>query len=187
MTTDTRERIVTAALELFAERGFHGTSVPDLAARAGVAAGTLYRHFEGKDALVNALYRDWKQVLLDRVFSGFPADAPFREQFHALWTRWTSFAADHPIAAAFLELHHHQDYLDGESRALEQGVEEQILAYVRTAQQAQVLADLPPPVLMALVHGAYVGLVRAARQGRITLDRATVRATEERLWAAVRR
>ena len=55
---DKREAIMAAALELFVERGFYGTAVPEIAERAGVGAGTIYRYFESKEALVNALYRE---------------------------------------------------------------------------------------------------------------------------------
>ena len=51
---DKREAILAAALEAFVEKGFHGTAVPEIAARAGVGAGTIYRYFESKEAVVNA-------------------------------------------------------------------------------------------------------------------------------------
>ena len=57
---DKRRRILDAALKTFAERGFHGTSVPEVAEAAGVGTGTLYRYFAHKDALVNEVYRDAK-------------------------------------------------------------------------------------------------------------------------------
>ena len=47
---DKREAVLGAALELFVERGFHGTTVPEIAERAGVGAGTIYRHFASKEA-----------------------------------------------------------------------------------------------------------------------------------------
>src|SRR5438067_8425981 len=43
---DKREAIMSAALELFVERGFYGTAVPEIAERAEVGAGTIYRYFE---------------------------------------------------------------------------------------------------------------------------------------------
>src|SRR5689334_15289154 len=57
---DKREAILAAALELFVERGFYGTAVPEIAERAGVGAGTIYRYFESKETLVNELYREQK-------------------------------------------------------------------------------------------------------------------------------
>ena len=64
---DKREAILAAATELFVERGFHGTTVPEIAERAGVGAGTIYRHFASKEAVVNELFRLHKQALTARV------------------------------------------------------------------------------------------------------------------------
>ena len=45
---DTRERLRAAALELFAERGFEATTIPDIVERAGVTRRTFFRHFGDK-------------------------------------------------------------------------------------------------------------------------------------------
>ena len=45
---DARERLRTAALELFAERGFEATTVPDIVERAGLTRRTFFRHFSDK-------------------------------------------------------------------------------------------------------------------------------------------
>ncbi len=63
MTSPKQEAIFSAALDLFAERGYHGTAVPEIASKAGVGPATLYRLFDGKEALVNALYQRWKHQL----------------------------------------------------------------------------------------------------------------------------
>lgn len=52
-----RERIVAAALDLLAEGGYASAGVQAVAARAGVATGTLYRHFTSKDALFTEVFR----------------------------------------------------------------------------------------------------------------------------------
>src|SRR5215470_12938535 len=88
---DKREAILSAALELFVARGFYGVAVPEIAERAGVGAGTIYRYFESKEALVNAIYREQKQAFGAVTISDFPASAPTREQFHTLWNRMASF------------------------------------------------------------------------------------------------
>jgi AcrR family transcriptional regulator len=53
----TRERIVDAALELLAEGGYASAGVQAVAARAGVATGSLYRHFASKDDLFTEVFR----------------------------------------------------------------------------------------------------------------------------------
>ena len=51
----TRARLISAALDLFAARGYHATTTALLAERTGIAEGTIYRHFPGKDALYSAV------------------------------------------------------------------------------------------------------------------------------------
>jgi len=51
----TRERILDAAEELFAERGYGGTTLRDVASRVGIRNPSLYNHFESKDALYAAV------------------------------------------------------------------------------------------------------------------------------------
>lgn len=51
---EVRERIVEAALAVLAERGFAGASIAEIARRAGVATGNVYRYFPGKEALFEA-------------------------------------------------------------------------------------------------------------------------------------
>jgi AcrR family transcriptional regulator len=50
-----RKELLTAALAVFAEKGFHQTRVSDILERAGVARGTFYLYFDGKDALFREL------------------------------------------------------------------------------------------------------------------------------------
>src|SRR2546428_11069986 len=53
----TRQRLVHAALELFSTRGYAATTTAEIARKAGVAEGTIYRHFQSKQHLLNELYR----------------------------------------------------------------------------------------------------------------------------------
>jgi AcrR family transcriptional regulator len=53
--TSSRERILEASLDLFARRGFDGTSMREIAAAVGMRASSLYNHFAGKEAILAAL------------------------------------------------------------------------------------------------------------------------------------
>jgi AcrR family transcriptional regulator len=53
----TRQRLIRTALELFTTRGYHATTTAQIAKKAGIAEGTIYRHFASKQQLVNELYR----------------------------------------------------------------------------------------------------------------------------------
>jgi AcrR family transcriptional regulator len=183
---DKGEAILAAALDLFVERGFHGTSVPSVAERAGVAAGTIYHYFSSKEALVNALYKRWKAEISARVISGFPFESPVREQFRTIWERMADFALAHPKELAFLELHHHGSYLDEESKRIENTTVDFGVEMVRRAQAAQAIRPMDPTVLVELANGAFLGVFRAAREGRFPLTRETLMQVERCVWEAVR-
>jgi AcrR family transcriptional regulator len=53
-----RERVLDAAVELFAQQGYDGTSVSQVITRAGVAKGGFYHHFASKEALLYEVYGD---------------------------------------------------------------------------------------------------------------------------------
>lgn len=56
MAGDTKERILKIALELFAEKGYLGTSMSDIANRLGITKGALYKHYTGKQEIWTALW-----------------------------------------------------------------------------------------------------------------------------------
>jgi len=53
--TDRREQILAAAMNCFAKRGFHQTSMHDISAEAGISVGLIYRYFENKEAVISAM------------------------------------------------------------------------------------------------------------------------------------
>jgi TetR/AcrR family transcriptional regulator, repressor of fatR-cypB operon len=183
---DKREAIMTAALELFVERGFFGTAVPEIADRAGVGAGTIYRYFESKEALVNEIYREQKLQFGRIATVDFPATAPTREQFRVLWTRMAQFAIAHPSSFVFLELHHHASYLDQASHAVEQRMNELFSRVVIAAQARQELKAGDPRVLMGLVMGAFIGVIRNCIDRDHTLDEGDWKLAEQCMWEAIR-
>jgi AcrR family transcriptional regulator len=180
------EAVLKAALELFVERGFHGTSVPSVAERAGVAAGTIYHYFASKEALVNALYTRWKGAVGAQLLTDFPAAAPFREQFRCVWERMADFAIAHPKELTFLEFHHHASYLDAQSVQTERHIFEFGVAAVRQAQAAQALKPIQPALLLELANGAFLGVFRAGVAGRVPLTKETFVTAERCAWEAVR-
>jgi AcrR family transcriptional regulator len=72
-----RDRIVEVARQEFRERGYD-TSLDDIAKKAGVGAGTLYRHFPNRDALLDAVMQSW----VDRVTDATVAHDVARREEH---------------------------------------------------------------------------------------------------------
>ncbi|MET0673786.1 MAG: TetR/AcrR family transcriptional regulator [Microbacterium pygmaeum] len=68
----TRGRIVRAGSHLFETRGYDETSIRDISAAAGVAARTIYLHFESKAAILLAYFDDWIDDFVAAICAGPP-------------------------------------------------------------------------------------------------------------------
>jgi AcrR family transcriptional regulator len=91
----TRDRLARAALELFIARGFHGTTTPLIAEHAGVAEGTIYRHFASKDELLSEIYRAGVRLVATPVRDADPT-RPCRERLRGIAARWLEAAVREP-------------------------------------------------------------------------------------------
>ena len=64
-TTDTKERLILAAMDLFSTKGYEGTSVEEIAKAVGIKAPSIYDHFRGKEDLLYAV-RDYADIAYDK-------------------------------------------------------------------------------------------------------------------------
>ena len=117
---NTRARLLEGALEVFAERGFHGASVEDICERAGFTRGAFYSNFASKDELVLALFQATTDRLLEQIAALLPElanqpgtlldavlglldEAPAdQRQWHLISTEFTLHALRDPEAARAL-------------------------------------------------------------------------------------
>lgn len=182
---DKREALLRAALELFAERTYGATPVPEIAARAHVGTGTVYRHFESKEALANVVFRRCKTAMHEQMLSALAAGGNEEQRFLRLWQGLATLAVADPTALRFLELQHHEDYLDDDSRRLSNAVFATAEVFVRDGQDAGALRPGQPAVLIALVFGAFVGLFKESCAGRYALDHAAVVDAGARAWRMI--
>lgn len=87
--TDRRSQILTAAMEVFAEHGFHGTPTRELARRAGVSEALVFQHFPTKEALISAIldhvgFEDRIQMMETHLSQMPPREALLRIAEHVL-------------------------------------------------------------------------------------------------------
>jgi AcrR family transcriptional regulator len=91
---DKRTAILEAALKLFTERGFHGTSTAQISKEAGVATGTLFNYFPTKEDLINSLYFEVKGQLSQSMGKEIEAQDTFQEKFKKIWSNLIKWGVD---------------------------------------------------------------------------------------------
>ncbi|MEU4248205.1 TetR/AcrR family transcriptional regulator [Amycolatopsis sp. NPDC026612] len=79
-----REKLVRAAVRLFAEKGFEATTVREIVEAAGVTKGGLYHYFESKDDLLFEIYAAMLRVQTRRMVTIAESDLPLPERLHAI-------------------------------------------------------------------------------------------------------
>ncbi|MFF2629148.1 TetR/AcrR family transcriptional regulator [Kitasatospora griseola] len=188
---DLAQRLLDAAIALFAERTYEGTQMPAVAQRAGVGVGSIYRYFPSKEALGNAAFQHAKRALLDRLAEtsreGGPA-VDTREEFGRFWRGFTRYASDHLDAFAFLEHQQHDTFLAPESQALAAEIDALAKDFIERGQRAGEIRAGDPEQLVAMAMGAFAGLLKQQRPGGLAqLSPEALAQAEEAVWDLLHR
>jgi AcrR family transcriptional regulator len=113
----TRQRLLRAALDLYTTIGFRATTTPAIAARAGVAEGTIYRHFSGKEHLLNEVYRGAQHWGAGLVKEGEPnGHRSVAERLTGIARRLLDAASRDPSLTRMLLRNRDEQHLDERSR-----------------------------------------------------------------------
>ncbi len=157
-----RVAILRAAVEVFAKRGYPGARMREVAERAGVADGTLYLYFRGKEALLIATLEEHAEAFLSRARRDASRLADPRDKLAAVARRHlASLERDRELAHVFqIELRHSRRFL----RQVALGQVAQYLALIERiirdgTASGHFRADVPAEVSARAVFGAIDELV----------------------------
>lgn len=188
LSNQKRQDIMEAALVLFSERGYDGTTIPMIAEKAQVGAGTIYRYFENKERLLNELFQSCLQKFSSKIKENFPySSTDLREQFHYIFQKMIEFTKRDIYSVAFIESHSCGHYLDEESKKMF----EEFLSFLRQfldqgREQGTIVNKFPTDTLIAIVYGAYVQLSKLIRNGVLQETEELLIGVEECCWNAIR-
>jgi AcrR family transcriptional regulator len=152
-------RLLSAAMAAFTEHGADDTSLEEIARRAGVGIGTLYRHFPTRQALLEAVYRDQVEALRARADELMGSDAP--DEALAAWLRALmtfSSTKQSLISALLATIGKESDLLSTCSKVLWDAAE---ILLKRAQEAGAVRADADARDLIRLVHAVNIATQRA--------------------------
>ncbi|HEY7744839.1 MAG TPA: TetR/AcrR family transcriptional regulator [Desulfuromonadales bacterium] len=183
---DKRAALLEAALELFAENGFHGAPTSLIAERAGVGVGTIYRYFKDKDELIRELHQELHVKAVAWVCDDYREDQPVRERFIFLMTRLLRLFLSEPKVFRFMEQYYYSPFPQscGYSAPGEEEVIKRLLLFAR---DQQIIKDAPLPVLEAIAFGPIVALAKEYGIRQLVVDEAMIRIVVEACWDGLKR
>ena len=135
------QRLLAAAAGAFTERGADDVSLEEIARRAGVGIGTLYRHFPTRQALLEAVYRDQVEALGARAAELIQADSPAAALAEWVTALVTFGKAKRSLTTALLS----------SSRDVLRGATDELLERAQRAGVART--DVRGSDVMRLAHG----------------------------------
>jgi len=185
-----RDEIVQAALELIANNGFHGTPMSMIAEKAGVGAGTIYRYFESKDALMTASHEELAKKLLSELQRKYSTADTFRERFLHLSRTLLKYFVAHPVDFRFLEQYFNSPYgvsLRRERIRGETGEQDLFKEFFEQGIKEKVLKDVPLFIHFGMAIGPIICLARDHSLGLITLNEEEIAQVSEACWDAIKK
>ena len=162
----------------------------DIAEKAGVAAGTIYRYFESKDVLITELYRELTDRIKVVLQEGYPSEKPLREKFVYLFREILQYFITNPLHCRYLEQYFNSPYGISlrRDRLFSKSSNQDIMRNIfDQGVEQQVLKELPMAVLNSLAFGPLTSLVREQSLGFVNFDDTLIKQTAEACWDAIKR
>ncbi|PKN29388.1 MAG: TetR family transcriptional regulator [Deltaproteobacteria bacterium HGW-Deltaproteobacteria-21] len=185
-----RDDIMQAALDLIAERGFHGAPMAMIANRAEVGAGTIYRYFDSKDVLIAEMFKEMEEKILAVVLRGYRPEQPIRERFLYLCTTVLRYFVAHPLYFRFMEQFLNSPYgvsYRREKIMARSGKPDIFTEIFQQGIAGKELKDLPLYVHAALTFGPILSLVRDHTLGLIVLDDSLIDKCISACWDGIKK
>ncbi|OCT17036.1 TetR family transcriptional regulator [Paenibacillus pectinilyticus] len=165
--TDKQIKIVQAAVEIFSEKGFAGSSTSEIAQKAGVAEGTIFRHYKTKKELLLSIVAPMMTKLIApfavKDFTKIlEADYPNVEQFlRAITVNRLEFARKHfPVIKIFMhEIPFHTELREQFKETVAVLVLEKAYKAIRHFQEKGQIIEMPAPSSMRLIASTIIGLL----------------------------
>lgn len=112
--SDTKQRILDVAIELFSTRGFHESSMRDIAAGVGIEAPSLYAHYESKEEILRTILEDYRREIaamrlpdetLERIVAQHSTETILVEGFKAIRKGVSAARAQRTMRLVFNEIY----------------------------------------------------------------------------------
>ncbi|MDX1646369.1 MAG: TetR/AcrR family transcriptional regulator [Longimicrobiales bacterium] len=189
--TDQRDRILGCACDLYLEEGLDGFSMRKLAKEVGVTAPAIYRHYDGREAVLADVLREAHRTFSRYLYSALGAPTPL-ERFFGAGEKYLDFVIEHPRWYGMM--HTPAEHLGMESippdiEALRSATHQFWLDRVRECMEAGILRPGDPEETSVTMWAHAHGMVQLYHQGHLDADpeafRALFKASGARLMAGV--
>lgn len=186
-TTDKKQAALEATLELIAEQGFHGTPMSQIAQRANIGVGTIYRYFSGKEELINELYIFIKKRMTDAILKNYDDSMTVEESFRIVLKDIIRYMAEHPTELSFHEQYANSPLITQATKAQGIQIMEPVKDLFQRAREEDRLKDLPENNLFYMVTGAIFSLAKFYIASETPFQEEVLTAETDAIWDMIKK
>ncbi len=183
---DKKQAILKSVLKLVNREGFYHLNMKKIAQEAGIAAGTIYLYFKGKEELINALYGMIVTEFNEHVLMGYKEGRSVKENFFEMIDRAINFYLKDPDNFSFIEQYTYAPFLFKENQDENFMLLLPIYKMMREGKKQGTIRNIPDAVLLALIHGPMNTIIKLHLAHKTDLNkRGAKQKFHEAAWKAI--
>ncbi len=180
-------RLYDAALQLVQEHGFHSLTMAQVAKQAGIATGSIYTYFQGKEEMINALYLHLKLEKMQAMLSVYQPEESFLVNFRQLWLKYFLLSYQEPDKMHFIEQYTYSPLLSPQTRQEADRLLTPLINLLESAKQEQLLKDIPATIMIQHVIGGTLEVVKYFLNHEITPQKNDIESCFEITWSSIKK
>ena len=176
-----------STLDLVAQVGLAGLTMPLIAKRSGVAAGTIYLYFEGKEDLILMLYSDIKSRFGQSIFIDYDPKMPVEKGFRIIWENALRYATEFYAEQVFLQQFNNSPYRKAqETSAYAEELMRPLIELIARGQREGTLKADKDQLISQLFFGFLQQIAAGLQESKMRLTKKYIDKTFRFFWDAVR-
>jgi AcrR family transcriptional regulator len=133
--------IFKASLELIRKEGLAGMTMSKLAAKAGMATGTLYIYFNSKEELLRKLYERLNRESAARFMKGYDTGQPFLPGLKLVWLNYLKHRIKYHDESVFLEQYYRSPYISGDELQMAESMKKPVHEMIRRGKAEKLIRE----------------------------------------------
>jgi AcrR family transcriptional regulator len=179
-----KESIFNAALKLFVENGFHGTSTAKIAQEAGVGTGTVFTYFRTKDDLIISLYISVKEEMMAYLLENTSNISEVKDIMKSQFLASLFWSLDNTIKFRFIQLFLTSPFIGELEQEVIEYQSQFHLTLIQKGIKEGVIKNMPVDFIYSLISSQTFGLHQYISQKQISKveQHDIIQKTFEMLW-----
>ena len=181
-----RPQILNAAEAILAQHGFYAFSMQYLADTAGVAAGTIYRYFENKDALMDELQKFIREEAAQNVFENWQDSLSPKQKYDLIWQNTFDAVIRNPRRLAVIEmLYGIPNTNQTEMTIFEDIPFKPLIDFYQQGVDTKAFLDWQLSALIAVSYETAIALAKKVIRGHVVPDQKQLDQVREASWSII--